>query len=91
MPITYRGPFCARRGCRRPEWEAGLCNACARLARLFGKDPALFAYEPLHGYGDERDAVALPWARWEAEAATQGRTVADLLADAPPPPPPPPD
>ena len=86
MGITYVGPFCARRGCRRPEWEHGLCHACARLAGLFGKDPALFAYEPLHSYGDDRDAVALPWDRWEAEARAQGRTVADLIADIAPPP-----
>ena len=25
---------------------------------MFGKDPQLFAYEPLHGFRDERDAVA---------------------------------
>jgi len=80
MPITLVGPLCARRGCRRPDWKDGLCHACWRLAHLFGKDPRLFAYEPLRGYADERDAVALPWARWEAQARSEGRSVADLLA-----------
>ena len=56
---------------------------CLLEARApFGKDPRLFAYEPLHGYSDERDAVALPWARWEAQARSQDRSVADLLAAA---------
>jgi hypothetical protein len=39
---------------------------------MFGKDPLLFAYQPLDGYRDERDAVELPW-----EALT------GLLADRP--------
>jgi hypothetical protein len=29
--------------------------------------PRLFAYEPLNGYADARDAVALPWDRLERE------------------------
>ena len=81
MPIRLVGPVCARRDCRRPEWEDGLCGPCRRLARLFGKDPGLFAYEPLRGYRDGRDAVPLPWERWEAEAGFRGRTLADLLAE----------
>ena len=46
---------------------------------MFGKDPALFAYEPLDGYRDEGDAVALPWERWESEARAGGASLADLL------------
>jgi hypothetical protein len=85
MGIRFVGPLCARRDCRRPEWEDGLCVACRRLARLFGKDPGLFAYEPLRGYRDERDAVPLPWERLEAEAAAGGRSLADLLGERPRP------
>jgi len=80
MPITLVGPLCARRGCRRPDWKDGLCHACWRLAHLFGKDPRLFAYEPLQGYADERDAGALPWERWEAQPRSQGRSVASVPA-----------
>ena len=74
MPIVSSGPLCARRGCRRPDWRRGhgLCHACTRLARLFGRDPALFAYEPLDGYRDERDTVAFAWDRWEADAQALG-------------------
>jgi hypothetical protein len=39
---------------------------------MFGKDPRLFAYEPLHGYRHETDTVPLPWDHLEQ----------DLLADA---------
>ena len=53
---------------------------CWRLARLFGKDPGLFAYEPLDGYRGPRDAVPLPWESWEKEAGASGRSVADLFA-----------
>ncbi len=63
MPIVYTGPVCARRGCRYPQWKDGLCGRCWRLAHMFGKDPALFAYEPLDGYGDQRDAIEWPWQR----------------------------
>ncbi|MGI8440698.1 MAG: hypothetical protein ACR2NV_11000 [Thermoleophilaceae bacterium] len=48
-----------------------------------GKDPHMFAYEPLHGWGHDRDAVELPWERWEQEAATSGRGVVDLFAEPP--------
>ena len=65
MPIAYTGSTCARRDCARPEWKDGLCGRCWRLAALFGRDPALFAYEPLRGYEGERDAVALPWDQLE--------------------------
>ena len=83
VPIVYTGSSCARRGCTRPDWKDGLCNRCWRLARMFGKDPALFAYEPLDGWRDARDAVALPWDRWEREARARGVALADLLAAAP--------
>lgn len=43
----------------------------------------MFAYEPLHGWGHDRDAVELPWERWEQEAATSGRGVVDLFAEPP--------
>jgi hypothetical protein len=49
---------------------------------MFGKDPKMFAYEPLHGYRDERDAVALPWAELERAAREGGRSLAEALADA---------
>ena len=62
MPVTHYGPLCARPGCRRPDWEDGLCHACRRLARMFGRDPHLFAYVPLHFEPD-----ALPWDEWQAE------------------------
>ena len=63
MPIVHTGPTCARRGCSRPDWKDGLCSRCWRLATLFGRDPGLFAYEPLDGWRDARDAPALPWER----------------------------
>jgi hypothetical protein len=85
MPIVHIGPTCARRGCTRPDWKDGLCSRCWRLAHLFGKDPQLFAYEPLDGYRDARDSVALPWERWEEQAAALGVALADLLARQPPP------
>ncbi|MGI8749158.1 MAG: hypothetical protein ACR2J6_01155 [Thermoleophilaceae bacterium] len=81
MPFTYLGPLCARRGCVRPEHEDGLCARCRRLARFFGKPPELLAYEPVYGYKDDRDAVELPWERWEQEGDLG---VAALFA-APPP------
>ena len=67
MPIALTGPTCARHDCPRPAWSDGLCVRCWRLARLFGRDPRLFAYEPLNGYADAHDAVALPWHRLEGE------------------------
>jgi hypothetical protein len=67
VPIAFTGPICARRDCPRPDWRDGLCVRCWRLARLFGRDPGMFAYEPLNGYGDARDTVALPWDRLERE------------------------
>lgn len=48
---------------------------------MFGKDPDMFAYEPLDGYRGERDSVALPWDSLEAEAQARGLGVADVLAD----------
>ncbi|MDQ3408962.1 MAG: hypothetical protein M3469_03130 [Actinomycetota bacterium] len=76
------GPLCARRGCRRPEWRDGLCHACWRLAVLFKKDPRMFAYKPLGEYGDERDAVELPWERWEREAHARGLNLTDVIVEA---------
>jgi hypothetical protein len=46
---------------------------------MFGKNPEMFAYEPLNGYRHERDAVELPWESWEQEAGADGRGVADLF------------
>jgi hypothetical protein len=83
VTIRFVGPQCARRGCARSEFKDGLCPRCWRLARVFGKDPRLFAYEPLGPYQGERDAVELPWEVWEREASARGMTVADLLADPP--------
>jgi len=80
VPIAFTGPTCARRDCTRPVWGDDLCGRCWRLAKLFGKDPRMFAYEPLNGYADARDAVALPWERLEREAAARGVGLADLLA-----------
>jgi hypothetical protein len=80
VPIAFTGSTCARRDCTRPVWSDGLCGRCWRLGKLFGKDPWMFAYEPLNGYADERDAVALPWERLEREAAARGIGVADVLA-----------
>ncbi|MEA2287970.1 MAG: hypothetical protein QOJ21_4013 [Solirubrobacteraceae bacterium] len=81
MPIRFTGSTCARRDCRRPDWKDGLCNRCWRLARLFGKDPCLFAYEPLNGYADPRDSVELPWDRLEQQARERGVGIADILAE----------
>ncbi len=83
MPITFIGPVCARPGCRCTIWKDRLCANCWRLARLFGKDTEMFAYQPLDGYRDERDAVELPWELWEREADTRGLGLADLFAGAP--------
>ena len=54
---------------------------------MFAKDPALFAYEPLHGYADALDAVEWPWERLEQEARERGVALADLVneEDRPPP------
>jgi hypothetical protein len=72
VPIRLSGPVCARRGCSRPEYEGGLCGRCLRLARLFGKEPQLFAHEPLRGWDGEHDAPALPWDRLERELLSPG-------------------
>ncbi|HEX2102959.1 MAG TPA: hypothetical protein VHF51_04870 [Solirubrobacteraceae bacterium] len=79
MPIVSTGPVCARRDCSRPEWKDRLCARSWRLADRFGKDPGLFAYEPLDGYADARDAVALPWEHLEREARGRGVAPADLI------------
>ena len=84
MPIVSMGPYCARRGCRGPAWQDELCPACWRLARMFGKDPKMFAFVPLHGYADDRDAVELPWDRLGEEAEARDISVADVLAEKPP-------
>ena len=80
MPIASYGPLCRRRGCRGPAWREGLCPHCWRLARLFGRDSHLFAYQPAKGYRDELDADELPWNRWEREAGEGGGGIADLFA-----------
>lgn len=84
MPIKPVGPFCARRGCERAAWKDALCCRCWRLAKLFEKDPRMFAYEPLGGYVDERDAVELPWERWQAEAEARDADVVSLFAEGAP-------
>jgi hypothetical protein len=83
VPIVSTGPVCTRRDCTRPDWKDGLCSRCWRLAHLFGKDPALFACEPLNGYRDARDAPELPWDALERQARASGLTVADVLARGP--------
>jgi hypothetical protein len=50
---------------------------------MFGRDPRMFAYEPLDGYADARDTVSLPWDELERRAAARGVAVADLLAESP--------
>lgn len=80
VPIVETGPLCARRGCPRPDWRDGLCHACWRLAVLFKKDPGMFAYKPLHDYGDELDAVEFPWEEWEREASFRGLNLPDVIA-----------
>lgn len=42
----------------------------------------MFAYEPLDGYRDKRDAIELPWELWEKEASTRGGDIISLFADA---------
>jgi len=81
VSVVTSGKVCARRGCGRPIWKDALCVRCWRLCHLFGKDVRLFAYEPLDGYRDERDAVELPWERWEQEAGARGGGVVDLFAE----------
>ena len=61
VPIKLVGPRCPRRGCGRPAFKDGLCARCWRLATMFGRDPRLFAHQPLHAYRDDRDAVAIDW------------------------------
>lgn len=41
----------------------------------------MFAYEPMYGYRDQRDAVELPWGRWEEEARARGVAIVDILAE----------
>jgi len=43
----------------------------------------MFAYEPLDGYRDPLDTVALPWDEVERRAAARGVALADLLAEPP--------
>jgi hypothetical protein len=81
VPIRLVGQTCARRACNRPHWKDGLCAKCWRFAQLFGKDPRLLAYQPLDGYRDRRDAVAMPWEQWEEEARARGVDVVDLLIE----------
>jgi len=88
VPIAFTGPRCLRRDCPRPDWKDGLCGRCWRLARLFGKDPGMFAHEPLNGFRDARDAPQLPWEDWERKARARGVAIADLLAKGRPPAPP---
>jgi hypothetical protein len=85
VPVVSTGPVCARRDCGRPEWKDRLCARCWRLAELFGKDPRLFTYEPLDGWADARDAVALPWEELEREARALGIAPADLIGGRPAP------
>jgi hypothetical protein len=49
---------------------------------LFKKDPGMFAYTPLHEYGDERDAVEFPWEEWERRAGVLGMDLTDVIAGA---------
>jgi len=42
----------------------------------------MFAYKPLGEYGDERDAVELPWEEWEREARARGLNLTDVIAQA---------
>jgi hypothetical protein len=42
----------------------------------------MFAYKPLGEYGDERDAVELPWEEWEHAARAQGLNITDVIAQA---------
>ena len=81
MPIRSVGAVCARRGCPRPVWRGELCQACWRLARMFGKEPQMFAYQPLDGYRARDDAVTLPWERLEREATARGVGLADRIAE----------
>lgn len=83
VPAAFTGPLCARRGCDRPVWKHRLCVYCWRLAQMFGKDVNMFAYKPLDGYSDDRDAVELPWDTWEKEAGVRGLDVADLFGKGP--------
>ncbi len=40
----------------------------------------MFAYKPLDDYGDERDAVELPWGIWERDARARGLNLTDVIA-----------
>jgi hypothetical protein len=42
----------------------------------------MFAYKPLHEYGDERDAVEFPWEEWERRAGALGMGLTDVIAEA---------
>ncbi len=41
----------------------------------------MFAYEPPSGYRDERDAVELPWERWQQEASARGGDIVSLFVE----------
>ena len=41
----------------------------------------MFAYEPIGGYRDARDAVELPWERWQEQAGARGGDIVSLFAD----------
>jgi hypothetical protein len=77
MPIVSIGKTCERLGCTRPLWKDSLCNPCWRLARLFGKDPAVLVQEPLIG----KNGIALPWKEWEEKAEASGKSLADQIGE----------
>jgi len=50
---------------------------------MFGRDPRVFAYEPLDGYTGARDAVPLPCNELERGGPGTGRRAGDLIARRP--------
>jgi hypothetical protein len=79
MTIIRIGPACERPGCNRPVMEFGLCGPCLRLCRAMGRDPELFASEPLRGAAGHDQPTAPDWDELEREAARRGLSLAELI------------
>ena len=65
---------------RAPALEGRAVLPLLALRSTVRKDPRMFAYELIGGY---RDAVELPWARWQEQAGAGGGDIVSLFATSP--------